>query len=302
MGWSERQYQEPQKQSFFGRQMEGAPVVKWLLILNLAVFVLERMTRPEVPRGVVRVDEFQSQFFLWGVYSTELGLLGGQVWRLITFQFLHANFMHFFFNLYAIFMFGPIVERWWGSRPFVAFYLLSGVGGALFYTLLWAVPGLLPDSFVGQRLLGASAGVFGILVGAAMIAPRGIIRLLFPPIPMTMKTFALVFLAIEVFIVITNQANAGGSAGHLGGALLGFLMFRVTPVKEWLLRLEQGRVTVQKPKRRRRNYEAKMKPATKVRPSTGSGEIDRILDKINEEGLQSLTEEERQILQKASKR
>jgi membrane associated rhomboid family serine protease len=252
-----------------------------------------------------------SPLYDWGVFSIAEGLLGGQVWRFLTFQFLHVSFVHLFFNMYALFLFGPYVERYWRSRPFLGFYLISGLAGALFYALMVFID-ILPGDLLGTNLLGASAGVFAVLIGTAIISPEGRIMLLIPPIPMKMRTFALVMLGLEVILLLTNSSNAGGSAGHLGGALMGFLFFKIPGLGNLLHKLEPG-VSVVSPKRRpgrpgagkksfrvRHNYEPKLRPRSKV--NEHSSEIDRILDKINEEGLHSLTDEERQILQKAAKR
>lgn len=297
MGYADRDYYRAGPQRPVSRFV-GIPVVKWLLISNLVIFLIDLMYRPDRPLGAPSSYYVPSGLGDFGIYSIETALQGGQVWRLFTFQFLHADFMHVAMNMWALYMFGPITERWWGSKAFLIYYLLCGIGGALFYTLLVFLPGFLPDGMIGTRLLGASAGVFGVLVGVAVLAPRGQIRLLFPPIAMTMKTFALVFIGIEVFLLLTNSANAGGSAGHLGGALVGYLLMKVpalqSVVKRWgqLGRASGKRVAKAKPKAR-----SKLRPRSKLSQAS-SGEVDRILDKINSEGLQSLTEEERNLLRR----
>ena len=124
--------------------------------------------------------------------------------------------------------------------------------------------------------------------------------MLFPPIPMKMRTFALVFLGIEVFIVLTNGGNAGGSAGHLGGALAGFMLLKIAPARKWLAGLgsEVKRVP-KKAVRKRRQFEPKLRPSSAVMDDDPS-EVDRILDKINREGLQSLTDDEREVLKRSA--
>ena len=267
-------------------------MTKWLLISNLVIWLLDVMLQTETRDGIV--PSFLKE---WGYFSIETAIQQLQVWRFLSFQFLHANLMHVAFNMWGIYLFGPFLERWFRSKPFLWFYLLSGVAGALFYALLVALPGLLPDGMVGDGLVGASAGVFGILVGVAVIAPDTQIRLLFPPIPMTMRTFALVFLAFEVFIVLSNGGNAGGSAGHLGGAIAGFFMLKSTPVRAWLAGLGSGvKVTRRKPAKKR-PYESKLRPKSSVTKEEAN-EVDRILDKINREGLHALTDEERELLKK----
>ncbi len=298
MGYADRDYHRQGPAKPPGR-LAGAPVTKWLLISNVVIWLLDVMLRPPTPMGAPEWFYIPSILGDWGHFSIEEGFQQFQVWRFVTFQFLHADIWHVAFNMWGIFLFGPFLERWFRSKPFLWFYLLSGVAGALFYSLLVVLPGFLPDGMVGGRLVGASAGVFGILVGVAVIAPDAQIRLIFPPIPMTMRTFALIFLAIEVFIVLTNGGNAGGSAGHLGGAIAGFFMLKSTPVREWLVGLGSGMTVAGRNPAKKRAYQSKLRPKTTV-TKADSNEVDRILDKINREGLQSLTDGERELLKKAA--
>ena len=297
MGYADRDYHQQGMQRPPSR-LAGAPVVKWLLIANIAIFVVDLMLRPEGSGQGRRY--VPSALGEWGEFSISTGFQQFQLWRLLSFQFLHAGLLHLLFNMYAIYMFGAFAEHYWRSRPFLIYYLLCGVGGALFYVLLIAVPGLLPSTFLGTRLLGASAGVFGILTAVAIIAPEGRIMLLFPPIPMKMRTFALIFIVIEVLMVLGNAENAGGSAGHLGGALAGLLMMKVPFLRNFLINLGDRQVKiVKKPAAPRHRYKSKLKPVSPLTKAEAP-EIDRILDKINEEGLQSLTDEERKLLSKAA--
>ena len=303
MGYMDRDYQKSSSTGGgFLARLDAFPVVKWLLISNLAGFILSIvLTKEFIGRDVIAFD-----FQRLGVFTIAEGLGGGQIWRLITFQFLHDSGFHLLFNMYALYMFGPFVEKFFKGRAFLLFYLSCGVMGALFYTLILQV-GVLPASLAGSQLLGASAGVFGVLVAVAMIGPQQMIRLLFVPVPMRMKTFALVIIGLEVFLLLTNSSNAGGSAGHLGGALMGFLYFKVPALGEGLRRLggesigrKAGSAKPSSKPRKKPKYEPKIRPRTNV--SQRSGEVDRILDKINEEGLHSLTEKERKTLQEAGKR
>lgn len=255
----------------------GAPVTKWLLILNIAAFLID----------FVNVGyHVDGRLFPYGAYMTELVFQSGQVWRLISFQFLHANELHIAFNMFAVFMFGGMVERALGLKRFLAYYLLCGVAGALFYSLLvqigWLDPGI---------LVGASAGIFGILVALIVIAPDMQIMLLFPPIPMKMKTFGKIILGLGVFTVLTTGNNAGGEASHLGGAILGFLLMKQPWLLDWVDQLGQGQVVVRKPQR---HHAPKIGSRTSV--NMESSEVNCILDKVSEHGVHSLTDEERQTL------
>jgi len=239
----------------------------------------------------------------WMHFSTKRGFLQIEFWRLIGFQFLHANLMHLLFNMIGLFFFGPMVERYLGSKRYVAFYLLCGICGALMYVLLnlggivaamlfgsdVQIPGLL---FNGPTtpLIGASAGVFGVLMAGAYLAPNTMV-LLFFFLPMRLKTVAYGLVLLALFTLITGGTNAGGEAGHLGGAIAGFYFIRHPHhLHEFFDFLGYADPTSHHYKHKR---EARSSPG---RPD----QIDAILDKVNREGVQSLSPREKKILRKAS--
>ncbi|MEO1856708.1 MAG: rhomboid family intramembrane serine protease [Rubritalea sp.] len=260
----------------------GAPVTKWLLICNVAIYVLD----------IFGVGANSFRLRPYGAFEITACFDLHQYWRLLSFQFLHGSPMHLLFNMYAIYMFGGMVERVLGSKRFSAYYLLCGVGGALFYSLL-AVSGWLEVN----GLVGASAGIFGILVALIVIAPDMQVMLLFPPIPMKMKTFGIFILGIGIYTVLTTGNNAGGEAGHLGGALLGFVLMKNPKWLNWVDGLDVKRVTAHGPKT---HYQPKIRPRTAV--NMESSEVDRILDKVTQNGIHSLSEEERATLLRISKK
>ncbi|MFP6880900.1 MAG: rhomboid family intramembrane serine protease, partial [Roseibacillus sp.] len=206
MGYADRDYIRETSTRPPSR-LAGAPVVKWLLFLNLGIFLINII--------------FEAGMESWGAFTVPGVFETWQVWRVITFQFLHADFGHLIFNSIAIYFFGAFVEKQLKSRAFLVFYLLCGIAGAMTYT------GLVLIGYESSSVVGASAGIFGILVVAAMIAPNMQVRLLLPPVTLTMKQLALILLFIGAFVVVTGGRNAGGQAGHLGGALAGFLMYRI---------------------------------------------------------------------------
>ncbi|MCS5539587.1 MAG: rhomboid family intramembrane serine protease [Roseibacillus sp.] len=292
MGYADRDYFREGATRPPGR-LAGAPVVKLLLWTNIGVFLV----------GVFL--NWAATFGQLGAFTIREGLFGFQLWRLITFQFLHANLGHLLFNSIAIYFFGAFVERQLRSRAFLLFYLLCGVAGALGYGTLVSASNAYQDGGV----VGASGGIFGILVIAAMIAPDMRVQLLFPPVTLTMRLLAILVLAYGVFVVLVGGDNAGGEAGHLGGALAGFLLWKIPVLRGLLGRL--GRSGQGGPKKgpafqiriakRGKVYQKKLRPQSTI---TGleSSEVDRILDKINEHGLQSLTGEERELLARAGKK
>lgn len=284
MGIADRDYSTGRGQAG-GGQARVTPVVKWLLILNVAVFFGDALF-------------LKNRLFIWGAFTIDSALWHGRWWEFLTFQFLHAGVLHLMLNMVALFIFGPWMERWWGSRRFVVFYLLCGVAGAAFYALLWKL-GMFPSEDADTTLIGASAGIYGILMGVAMIAPNLRVMLIFPPIEMSMRRMAMLVLGIAVVVVLFNLRNAGGEAGHLGGAILGLLLVRFSWLLNWADRRSDA-VEIIRPRAFTSRAAAKLRPRTEV-DLARSTEVDRILDKISQHGFQSLTDAEQAILTAAAK-
>jgi membrane associated rhomboid family serine protease len=183
----------------------------WLILINVVVFVLDILLRG-------RLSDF-------GEFSIAKGIMHGQVWRIITFQFLHANGTHIIFNMIALYCFGPIAEPSIGKRGFLVFYLLCGCAGcAAFCGLRWIPVFGISDQ---STIVGASAGIFGTIVAAAWVAPNRTVQFwLFPLPPVTLRvvTMAIAYLALAALVVITMGSNVGGEVAHLGGAAMGFLL------------------------------------------------------------------------------
>jgi membrane associated rhomboid family serine protease len=204
--------------------MQMWSVTTWIIVINIAVYILNRMTTH------VAVDELGKQFVRapiwdWGYFSIEQAVAKLQIWRFISFQFLHdpQRLGHILFNMFTLYFFGPMVEAFLGRRRFLAFYLLCGVGGPVAYGFLWFFRILLVSKTTA--LIGASAGIYGVLVAAAVIAPDETV-LVFGSIPAKLRTVAWVLLGIAVFSAFTGGANAGGEAAHIGGAIVGFFLIR----------------------------------------------------------------------------
>lgn len=268
--------------------MSGKSMVTWLLIINFVVFVWDNIFGTAARGSFLEIGP-------WGYFSPGEAIYGFQVWRLFTYQFLHADFFHILFNMIGLFFFGPLLEQWWGSKRFLAFYLLCGASGAVVATLLGLVPGL--GIFDRMTILvGASGAVFGILAGCAVLFPHQKVQLLFPPIPMTMRTMALVFLGIAALGVIAGSANAGGDAAHLGGALLGFVLVKNAKWLDWADRVSPAGVPgAIKTGINEGRYEKKRQAEAAT-----EAEVDRILAKVADKGLQSLTKKEKKTLNQAT--
>ena len=284
MAWHDRDYNQYEYRSgpSMMQHMGGKSMVFWLLCINGGVFLLDA-----VLVGSRRGSSLAPHD--WGAFSVGQGVFGLQLWRMITYQFLHGGLMHLLFNMIGLYFFGPLMERWWGSRRFLAFYLLCGIGGAGLYTALSFVPGLLGVS-IHSSLIGASGCIFGILIGCAVLYPNQRVMLIFPPIPMTMRTMALCFLGLGVLSLMAGSANAGGEAAHLGGAALGWFLIK-NP--RWLNFVDRNWFgDLQRHRQERQRHAAAKEDA----------QVDRILSKVREHGLASLTNREKKTLQRATDR
>ena len=143
---------------------------------------------------------------------------GFEPWQIVTYAFLHGGIGHLFFNMFALWMFGVQIEQQWGSRRFGFFYFFCVVGAALTQMLvMWGTP---------VPTLGASGGVFGILLAFGMMFPERRIMLLIPPIPIKAKWFVLGLGALELWSGVTGTQAGVANFAHLGGAVFGFLLIQ----------------------------------------------------------------------------
>ncbi|MBQ4636694.1 MAG: rhomboid family intramembrane serine protease [Akkermansia sp.] len=188
-----------------------------LIIICVVVYIVGLFRQVPIAPGVY--EPFLTQL---GYFSWETCFVQGELWRIITYQFLHANIGHLVFNMWALFFFGPHIEYIMGPKRFLAFYLVCGVAGALFSALLghWMYGAVWP--FIG--MVGASASIYGVMIATAFLYPDARISLLFPPVTLTMRSFALIILGIATVVILSSGHNAGGEAGHLGGAIMGFII------------------------------------------------------------------------------
>ncbi len=249
------------------------PAVKWLLIINIGVFLIESLLF-----GLFNKD-MPNYFVQYGsVFPLTLGMTL-QIWRLITYQFLHAYTMHLLWNMVFLYFFGPMLERNFGTRRFLIFYLVCGMTGGIVYPVLVGI-GLLPAA----PMVGASGAIFGVIVGTAVLYPKTRVLLAFV-LPVSLAVIAGLFIAISVLNFLRGD-NAGGECAHLTGALCGFLYVKGRP---WL----EARMTREKTGawQRRIQHEREFQ-----------SEVDRILDKVHASGVNSLTRREKTILREATQR
>jgi len=243
-------------------------VVKWLLIINISVFLAAIIISP--------LGSFIYQWFSLEPASLPRAL---QFWRLITYQFLHdpRDILHIFFNMLGLFFLGPTLERHWGSRKFLIFYLGCGVAGGLFYMLLVALKFL-----AAGPMVGASGAILGLLAACALLFPHFVVFIFLFPVPIRVAAIGLT--VMYFFFVVTRAENAGGHAAHLAGMAAGAGYVFLQPWREKIkLKIQAGA------------WERKMIAERKLQ-----AELDRILQKVHDHGIHSLTLKEKRTLKKAT--
>jgi membrane associated rhomboid family serine protease len=235
--------------------------------------------------------------------SSKYGLVGFEFWRFFGYQFLHAHWLHLLMNMMGLWIFGLEVERFLGRKRFVAFYLLCGFFGAFFYMLMNGLGVALLDPNTGKSiapflpnslwlpLIGASGSVYGVIIAGARLAPNDVVDLL-GIIPIRLRTLAIFLILTALFALFSQSSNAGGEAAHLGGAMAGyFFIRRPNHLNNFFDIL--GRVD---PTSRSNRTRRELKRASLARV-----EVDAILDKVRDHGIQSLTDREREVLRRASR-
>ncbi len=226
-------------------------------------------------------------------------------WTLVTYFFTHEGFLHILFNMLFLYWFGSIIMEFLGSEKLVNLYVLGGLCGGVFYMLIYNVLPFFSEVVYGSTMLGASAGVFAVVVGAATFSPDYTFSLLLLG-PVKIKYIAIFYVVLS--FAQAAGSNAGGELAHLAGAAVGFIFIKQLkkgndlgkPVTRFFtffkgLFVKQPRIKVTYYKNGNRKSAARK--AFKSRQE----EIDAILDKISESGYDSLSKEEKQKLFDASK-
>lgn len=200
------------------------PVTKNLIIINVLIFVAT-IINENFMIGTFGLFYPTSPYFRW--------------WQVITHMFMHGGFWHILFNMYTLFIFGVVVERIIGSKKFLLFYFVCGLGAA---ALQMGTQYLEVQAFMNsdsqtalQSLIdlkrtptvGASGAIYGVLIGYAMLFPQSKMTLLFPPVTLSAKWMVIVFAVIELFTGVVGFADGVAHFAHLGGMLIGWLLIRL---------------------------------------------------------------------------
>ncbi|MGN6113281.1 MAG: rhomboid family intramembrane serine protease [Luteimonas sp.] len=194
------------------------PVTNALLIANGAVFLLQQLLG----------DPAFAAFMLWPLGAGAGDPFGAATmflpWQLVTYAFLHGSFAHVGFNMLALLMFGAPLEYTWGQRRFLAYYFVCVIGAGLCQLAVgsWAVA----QGGMAYPTVGASGGIFGLLLAYGMLFPNQRVMLLIPPIPMRARTLVIVYGAIELLLGFTGLQPGVAHFAHLGGMLFGWLLIR----------------------------------------------------------------------------
>ena len=212
-------------------------VVKNLILLNVVMYVLAQVVGDAIAVPLLAGTYPASPFF--------------QPWQIVTHMFMHGDLSHIFFNMFALFMFGSQLERVWGPKRFLTYYLACGLGAFALHELVVGLQfysdfGTLfprPEDFVGGelrtvdrpriielvygRVVGASGAVFGLLLAFGMLFPNTRLMLLFPPIPIKAKYFVLGYGAIELMLALQNSPGDNvAHFAHLGGMIFGYFLLK----------------------------------------------------------------------------
>ncbi|MBR6306409.1 MAG: rhomboid family intramembrane serine protease [Bacteroidales bacterium] len=198
------------------RFLQNIPVVtRNLLYLNLIMFVAT-LINEDFMIGTFAMFYPKSTYFHW--------------WQILTHMFMHGGFWHILFNMYTLVMFGSVVERELGTKDFIAFYLITGLGAVALHTgVEWLEITYLGGNLTAAMMtpmVGASGAIYGVLVAFAMLYPEARLTLIFPPVTLDAKWWVGIFVALELFLGITGTQISIAHFAHLGGALFGFLLVR----------------------------------------------------------------------------
>lgn len=183
--------------------MSNVPkAVKHIILINVCMLVLTVLNTPLMDR----MFALNPITFIY------------KPWQLVTYMFMHGGIGHLFFNMYTLYIFGSVLENIWGTKKFLTFYFVTGIGAALIHIAVQYLTG----NFA--LTVGASGAIYGILMGYAMLYPDSVLTLLIPPISMKAKWFVLVFAGIELLFGVTGTQAGVAHFAHLGGLVFAFLL------------------------------------------------------------------------------
>ena len=192
-----------------GGFMSNVPqAVKSIIIINVLAWIMTTLDK----NGIIL-----SYCSLYPGHGNVMSVLY-RPWTFVTYMFLHGGFAHLFFNMYALYIFGSVLERVWGTKKFLFYYFATGIGAGLIHI---GIQVLTNDA---APTIGASGAIFGLLLGYAMLYPDSIMGLIFPPVTMKAKWFVLIYAGIELLLGVSGAQSGVAHFAHLGGLVVGLVL------------------------------------------------------------------------------
>ena len=292
------QYSGYYRPSPFGGFKFFPPVIKALLVSNVAIFFLMSFF------ALFRIHDLPLAAVIDAIFPLYPIGNGFQVWQLFTYMFMHGGLTHLVFNMFALWMFGMELENTWGSKKFFLYYMICGIGAGLsnlFIAPLFAAAG---------PTVGASGAIYGVLIAFGIMFPDRPIFIYFL-LPIRARYFVLLYIALEIYAGVTGTADGIAHFAHLGGAAVGLIYLMIERKGMYNKRLfhrpkisyiSGGKEYEYASSDRYNISDATYYDNHDDEQRTNQERVDKILDKINQDGYQSLTEEEKKILFEASKK
>ena len=266
-----------------------------IILINVIVFV--SMSILEVFITLSGFGELFNLFLNKLMLPASLKVFIFQPWSLVTYFFLHMNFMHILWNMLFLYWFGKIIHENIGNNAVISLYIIGGIIGGLSYMALFNIIPYYDNRVSESLMLGASAGVFSVVVGSATLLPNYTFYLLFLG-PVRIKYIALFYVLLSFFDV--TGSNAGGEIAHLGGALMGYLYIRQLQNG---VNMGKGIIDILNIFNKNKKKDiSKEEETNEIKKDISQDEIDKILDKISDSGYKSLSNNEKEKLFNASKK
>mgnify|MGYP000986055554 FL=1 len=266
-----------------------------IILINVIVFV--SMSILEVFITLSGFGELFNLFLNKLMLPASLNVFIFQPWSIVTYFFLHMNFMHILWNMLFLYWFGKIIHENIGNNAVISLYIIGGIIGGLSYMALFNIIPYYDNRVSESLMLGASAGVFSVVVGSATLLPNYTFYLLFLG-PVRIKYIALFYVLLSFFDV--TGSNAGGEIAHLGGALMGYLYIRQLQNG---VNMGKGIIDILNIFNKNKKKDiSKEEETNEIKKDISQDEIDKILDKISDSGYKSLSNNEKDKLFNASKK
>ena len=269
-----------------------------IIIINIIVFV--SVSFIQVILTISGLSSFFTLLINKLMLPASLGTFILQPWSIISYFFLHMSFMHILWNMLFLYWFGKIITDNIGNNALISLYVLGGIIGGLLYMATYNIIPYYGERVSESLMLGASAGVFSVVVGSATLMPNYTFYLLLIG-PVRIKYIALFYVLLSFFDVAGS--NAGGEIAHLGGAFIGYIFIKQLQngvnIGEGIINLINLFNKKKRKKESKRDVSQDLRKGS-IEPS--QDEVDKILDKISDSGYSSLTKKEKERLFNASKK